>query len=61
MPGARQVRQPRHCRHCLLGDCPGDCLLADGRCIHHVSRGLQKFGWRALLSRRWWRRVFWGN
>jgi hypothetical protein len=55
-----ESRQPRHCRHCA-GDCPGDCLLGDGQCIHgwHEKRPRQ-FGWRVLLTRRWWDRALWG-
>ena len=62
MPEATQARQPRHCRHCL-GDCPGGCLLPDGRCIHgwNGKRPREFTTWRLLLNRRWWRRVLWGN
>ena len=62
MPEATQVRQPRHCRHCL-GDCPGSCLLPDGRCIHgwNGKRPREFTTWQLLINRRWWRRVLWGN
>jgi hypothetical protein len=51
----------RHCRHCL-GNCSGDCLLGDsGRCIHEWNRKPSQLPrWQLLLTRRWWRRVFWG-
>lgn len=52
----------RHCRHCLLGGCPGDCLLEGGRCIHGWNdKRVRQFRWQLLLSRRWWHRVFWGR
>jgi hypothetical protein len=66
MPEARQpevkrARQPRHCRHCL-GDCPGDCLLGDGQCIHGRNGKRPPHGtWQLLLTRRWWRRLLWGG
>jgi hypothetical protein len=53
---------PRHCRHCALGGCPGDCLLGDGQCIHgRNGKRPQALTWRAALSRRWWHRVLWGE
>jgi hypothetical protein len=56
-----EVRQPRHCRHCA-GDCPGDCLLPDGHCIHGWNgKHPRWFTWQLLLNRRWWRRVLWGH
>jgi hypothetical protein len=49
-----------HCRHCL-GNCPGDCLLGDGQCIHGWDeRPARHFRWQAVLRRRWWDRVLWG-
>lgn len=60
-PEAREARQPRHCRHCL-GDCPGDCLLGDGQCIHGRNGKRPPQGtWQLLLTRRWWRRLLWGG
>jgi len=51
----------RHCRHCL-GDCLGDCLVGDGICIYGWNgRRPRQFSWQLLLTRRWWRRVFWGT
>jgi hypothetical protein len=62
-----EVRQPRHCRHCLGGGCPGGdlpgtCLLGDGQCIHGWN-GKRPPGvtWRVVLTRRWWHRVLWGR
>jgi len=50
----------RHCRHCW-GDCLGGCLLGDtGMCIHGWNSRKPRMRARWLLSRRWWRRVFWG-
>jgi len=54
-----EIRQPRHCRHCL-GDCSGDCLLSDGQCIHGWNGKRPAYSWRVLLTRRWWHQVFWG-
>jgi hypothetical protein len=53
--------QARHCRHCA-GACPGDCLVGDsGLCIHGWNgKRPGQFGWQLLLTRKWWRRVFWG-
>jgi hypothetical protein len=60
-PEAREAGQPRHCRHCL-GDCPGDCLLGDGQCIHGRNGKRPPQGtWQLLLTRRWWRRLLWGG
>ena len=69
-PPARQIpaerhmaeaRQPGHCRHCA-GDCPGDCLVGDGHCIHGWNgKRPPQVTWRVLLTRRWWHRVLWGN
>jgi hypothetical protein len=56
-----ETRQPRHCRHCLGGGCPGDCLLGDGQCIHGWNDRRPRFTWRVVLTRRWWRRVLWGQ
>ena len=52
----------RHCRHCLGDNCPGDCLLADGQCIHGWN-GKRPGGasWQLLLTRRFWHRVLWGR
>jgi hypothetical protein len=52
----------RHCRHCW-GDCVGDCLLGEsGRCVHGWNeKRLPRFRWQLLLTRGWWRRVFWGK
>jgi hypothetical protein len=52
----------RHCRHCW-GDCLGECLLGDtGMCIHgRNSRTAPRMRAQWLLSRKWWRRVFWGT
>jgi hypothetical protein len=65
MAEARQAtgpRQPRHCRHCAFGGCPGDCLLGDGLCIHGWNgRRPTALTWRVLLDRRWWHRVLWGE
>ena len=34
LPGNNgSMPETRHCRHCLLGGCPGDCLLVGGRGI----------------------------
>jgi EmrB/QacA subfamily drug resistance transporter len=61
MSEARPVRRARHCRHCA-GDCPGDCLLDNGRCIHGWNeKHPRQFTWQALLRRRWWHQVFWGD
>ncbi|MGN6792415.1 MAG: hypothetical protein ACTHJW_08495 [Streptosporangiaceae bacterium] len=51
----------RHCRHCA-GDCVGDCILGEsGLCIHGWNqKPPRQFRWQWLLTRRWWRRVFWG-
>jgi hypothetical protein len=57
MPDAMQ---PTHCRHCL-GDCPGDCLLDGGWCIHgRNEKRPRALAWQAPLTRRWWDRVLWG-
>jgi hypothetical protein len=54
-------RQPRHCRHCLLGGCAGDCLVGGGLCIHGWNeKPPRRFYWRLVVTRRWWRRVLWG-
>lgn len=54
------VRPPRHCRHCL-GDCPGNCLIGGGLCIHGWNeKPPRRFNWQLVLTRRWWHRVFWG-
>jgi len=52
----------RHCRHCA-GDCPGDCLLGEsGRGRHGWNeKRPRQFSWQLLVTRSWWRRVFWGN
>ena len=52
----------RHCRHCA-GNCPGDCLRDDsGRCMHGWNeKPPRQLGWQLLLTRNWWRRVFWGG
>jgi hypothetical protein len=56
-----ETRQPRHCRHCL-GNCSGYCLLDDGTCIHGWNgKRPGQFTWRAMLTRRLWDRVFWGE
>ena len=55
-----EARQPRHCRHCL-GDCGDYCLLPDGTCIHGWNGNRPRITVRALLTRRWWNRVFWGE
>jgi hypothetical protein len=55
-----EVRQARHCRHCA-GNCPGDCLLASGQCIHDWNGRRPPFTWQLLLARRWWHRVLWGD
>ena len=45
----------------LRGDCPGDCLLDDFRCIHGWNgKHPRQFRWQLVLTRRWWHRVFWG-
>jgi hypothetical protein len=61
MPEVRQGRQSRHCRHCA-GDCPGNCLLGDGQCIHGWNeKPPLYFAWRLLLTRRFWHRFLWGD
>jgi hypothetical protein len=56
-----EARQPRHCRHCL-GDCSGYCLLDDGTCIHGWNgKRPRHFTVRAILTRRLWVRVLWGE
>jgi len=55
-----EASEPRHCRHCL-GNCPGDCLLGDGQCIHGWNdRPGRPFRLPVLLTRRWWNRALWG-
>ena len=55
-----EVSRIRHCRHCA-GDCPGDCLVDDFRCIHGWNgKHPRQFRWQLVLTRRWWHRVFWG-
>jgi hypothetical protein len=57
-----EIRRARHCRHCLLGGCQGNCLLEDGTCIHGWNGHRPRvFTWRTLLTRRWWHRVLWGR
>jgi hypothetical protein len=57
-----EARPPAHCRHCAGGGCPGDCLLADGQCIHGWNgKRPAQFTWQLLLDRRWWHRVLWGE
>jgi hypothetical protein len=54
----------RHCRHCLLGGCRGECVhgQGEGRCIHGWNgKHAREFRWRYLRSRRWWHHVFWGS
>jgi hypothetical protein len=54
-------RPARHCRHCA-GNCPGDCLLGGGQCIHGWNgKRPRDVTWRMLLTRRWWHRVLWGS
>jgi hypothetical protein len=56
-----EARQARHCRHCW-GKCDGYCLLADGTCIHGWNgKRPRHFTWRAMLTRRLWVRVLWGE
>jgi hypothetical protein len=56
-----EVRSARHCRHCL-GDCSGDCLLADGQCIHGWNgKRPRALTWPVPLTRRWWHRLLWGD
>lgn len=53
----------RHCRHCLLGDCHGECLLpgGSGLCIHRpVPRRALRERARLIATRRFWRRLLWG-
>ena len=68
---SREIRAPgpgpvdgklRHCRHCLGDNCPGDCLLGDGQCIHGWN-GKRPGGasWQLLLTGRFWHRVLWGR
>ena len=58
MPGDGKLR---HCRHCLGDNCPGDCLLGDGQCIHGWNgKRPRAVTWQLLLTRRWWYRVLWG-
>jgi hypothetical protein len=62
MPEVRQSRHCRHCRHCAGDGCPGDCLLSDGQCIHgRNGKRPVPLTWPLLLTRRWWRRVLWGE
>jgi hypothetical protein len=51
-----------HCKHCLGGGCPGDCLIGDtGRCIHGWNvKHPRRFAPRNVFIRGWWHRVFWG-
>lgn len=57
-----EARQPRHCRHCLLGGCRGDCLFPDGQCIHGWNGKRHRVvTWRVVRSRRFWHRVLWGQ
>jgi hypothetical protein len=52
----------RHCRHCLGDGCAGDCMIADGQCIHGWNGARPRdVTWRILLDRRWWHRVLWGR
>ena len=56
-----EVRRARHCRHCA-GDGSGECMLGDGQCIHGWNgKRPVPLTWQVLLSRRWWRRVMWGE
>jgi hypothetical protein len=56
-----EARQTRHCRHCW-GKCDGYCLLDDGTCIHGWNgKHPRHFTWRAMLTRRLWVRVLWGE
>ena len=55
-----ETRRPRHCRHCW-SDCGGNCLLPDGTCIHGYNGNRPPIALRALLTRRWWNRVLWGE
>jgi hypothetical protein len=58
-----EVRPARHCRHCA-GACGGECIrgLPPGQCIHGWNgKRPRVFTWQVLLTRRWWRRVLWGN
>src|SRR5580693_1491175 len=58
---ATQAPRSRHCRHCM-GDCPGDCLLSGGQCIHGWNeKPPRRFYWRLVVTRRWWGRVMWGR
>jgi len=56
----QETRQPRHCRHCW-SSCGGNCLLPDGTCIHGYNGNRPPIALRALLTRRWWNRVLWGE
>jgi hypothetical protein len=59
-----EASHPRHCRHCLGDNCPGDCLLRDGQCIHGWNGRRPRPGaawWQVPLTRGWWRRVLWGE
>jgi hypothetical protein len=57
-----EARQPRHCRHCLGDNCPGDCLLGDGQCIHGWNGNRPRdVTWRVLLTRAWWHKLLWGR
>jgi len=52
----------RHCRHCLGGGCPGDCMIGDAQCIHGWNAARPRdVTWRVLLDRRFWHRVLWGR
>jgi hypothetical protein len=56
-----EARPARHCRHCA-GDCPGDCLLGDGQCIHGWNgKRPRQLPWQLLTTRRGWRRLLWGH
>jgi hypothetical protein len=57
-----EVRQPRQCRQCLGDNCPGDCLLGDGQCIHGWNGNRPRdVTWRVLLTRAWWHKLLWGR
>jgi hypothetical protein len=53
----------RHCRHCLLADCNGECMLPGdtGLCIHRpVPRQALRARIRLVATLRFWRRLLWG-
>jgi hypothetical protein len=48
-----------HCRHCY-GNCPGNCLLPGGGCIHKPAPLTVAQRLRLWRTRAFWRRVIHG-